>query len=72
MGLSECWKSLWLQGLLSRGPQSVQQDLGTSGRPLGGSWVAISGVISPLIWVRIIVTSLITLAITAPEPPSWA
>ena len=27
---------------------------------LGGSWVAISGVISPLIWVVIVVTLLIT------------
>ena len=27
---------------------------------LGGSWVVISGVISPLIWVIVIVTLLIT------------
>ena len=28
---------------------------------LGGSWVVISGVVSPLIWVIIVVTLLITL-----------
>ena len=32
--------------------------------------VVISGVISPLIWVIIIVTLLITPVITTPEPPS--
>ena len=32
---------------------------------LGGSWVVISGLISPLKWVISIVTLLIT-----PEPPS--
>ena len=37
---------------------------------LGGSWVVISGVISPLIWVISIVTLLITLLIIAHEPPS--
>ena len=37
---------------------------------LGGSWVVISGVISPLIWVIIIVTLLITPLITTHEPPS--
>ena len=39
---------------------------------LGGSWVVISGVISPLIWVTSIVTLLIiiTLLITNHEPPS--
>ena len=37
---------------------------------LGGSWVVISGVISPLIWDISIVTLLITLFITAHEPPS--
>ena len=37
---------------------------------LGGSWVAISGVISPLIWVIIIATLIITPLITAHEPPS--
>ena len=36
----------------------------------GGSWVVISGVISPLIWVISIVTLLITLVITTHEPPS--
>ena len=38
---------------------------------LAGSWVAISGVISLLIWVITIVTLLISLLITTPEPPSW-
>ena len=37
---------------------------------LGGSWVVISGVISPLIWVITIVTLLITPLITTHEPPS--
>ena len=37
---------------------------------LGGSWVVISGVISPLIWVINIVTLLITPPITTHEPPS--
>ena len=37
---------------------------------LGGSWVVISGVLSPLIWVIIIATLLITPLITAHEPPS--
>ena len=39
---------------------------------LGGSWVVISGVISPLIWVITIVTLLITPEITPHEPPSRA
>ena len=34
---------------------------------LGGSWVVISGVINPRLWVIIIVTLLITLLITAYE-----
>ena len=37
---------------------------------LGGSWVVISGVVSPPIWVIIIVILLITLLITTHEPPS--
>ena len=37
---------------------------------LGGSWVAISGVIRPLIWVISIVILLIALLITTHEPPS--
>ena len=37
---------------------------------LGGSWVVISRVISPRIWVISIVTPLITLLITTHEPPS--
>ena len=38
--------------------------------PLGGSWVGISGVISPLICVITRVTLLITPHITTHEPPS--
>ena len=37
---------------------------------LGGSWVVISGAISPLILVITIVALLITLLITTREPPS--
>ena len=37
---------------------------------LEGSWVVISGVISPLRWVIITVTLLITPLITTHEPPS--
>ena len=37
---------------------------------LGGSWVVISGVISPLIWSVTIVTLLTTPLITTHEPPS--
>ena len=37
---------------------------------LGGSWVVINGVISPLIRVIIRVTSFITPLITSHEPPS--
>ena len=38
--------------------------------PLGGSWVVISGDISPLIWVMTIVTLRMTPLITTHEPPS--
>ena len=37
---------------------------------LGGSWVVISGVMSPLTWAISIVTLVITLLITTHEPPS--
>ena len=37
---------------------------------LGGSWVVISGVISPLRWVISTVILLITLLITTHEPPN--
>ena len=37
---------------------------------LGGSWVVISGVLSPLIWGKRIVTLLLTRLITAHEPPN--
>ena len=41
----------------------------SSRRPLGGSWVVISRVISPLIWVVTTVTlSIITPLITTHEP----
>ena len=36
----------------------------------GGSWVVISGGISPLIWFITIVTLLLTRLITTHEPPS--
>ena len=39
-------------------------------RVLGGSWVVTSGVISPFIWVIVLVTLLIAPLITTPEPPS--
>ena len=39
---------------------------------VGDSWVVISGVLSPLIWVISIVTRLITPFITTHEPPSRA
>ena len=42
----------------------------TKQSPLGGSWVVISRVISPLIWVITIVILLITPHITTHEPPS--
>ena len=37
---------------------------------LGGSWVVITGIISPLIWVISVVTLLITLLVASLEPPS--
>ena len=37
---------------------------------LGGSWVVLNGVISPLIWVILTVTLLITPVITTHAPPS--
>ena len=39
---------------------------------LGGSWVVISRVISPLMWVISIATLFVTLLITTPEAPSRA
>ena len=41
-------------------------------RLLGGSWVVISRIMSPLIWVIGIVILLITLVITTHEPPSFS
>ena len=40
------------------------EGLGFGATVLGGSWVVITGVISPLMWVVSIVTSLVT--------PTWA
>ena len=40
-----------------------------SRRELGGSWVVLSGAISPLVQVIVIVTVLITRLITAHDPP---
>ena len=39
---------------------------------LGGAWVVISGVVSPLIWDITVVTLLITPLITNHEAPSMA
>ena len=50
-------------------PESFASAVGKA-RLLGGSWVVISGVISPLRWVITIVTLLITPLITTHEPPS--
>ena len=49
---------------------SLGLGLGFGVRVLGGSWVVISGVISPLIWVINTVTLLMTPLITTHEPPS--
>ena len=38
--------------------------------PLGGSWVVINGVISPLIWVISVGTLRITRLLSVHEPPS--
>ena len=54
--------------------RSIHLEGGIYGLPLdslpllGGSWVVISGVISPLIRVISIVTPLTTLLITTPKP----
>ena len=54
-------------------PDAQTQSQKPAAKPLlGGSWVVISGVISPLIWVITIVTLLITPLITNHEPPSRA
>ena len=37
---------------------------------LGGLWVAVSGDISPLIWVVTVIIRLMTLLTTTDEPPS--
>ena len=46
------------------------KDFGGYWRLLGGSWVVISRVRSPLIWIMIIVTLLITPLIPTHENPS--
>ena len=52
-------------------PESARGKHATPGQAVfEGSWVVISGVISPLIWVIIMVTLLITPLITTHEPPS--
>ena len=54
-------------------PESARGKHATPGQAVfEGSWVVISGVISPLIWVIIMVTLLITPLITTHEPPSTA
>ena len=61
---------MWRLGSIGLGGlQRRFQDVGVCGL-LGGSWVVISGVISPLIWVRTIDIRLITLLITTHEPQS--
>ena len=37
---------------------------------LGGSWLVIGGVISPLMWLISIVTLVMSLLVTSHEPPS--
>ena len=54
-------------------PMSVKRSEGLSLRQpalLGGSWVVINGVISPLMGVITIVTLILTPLITTHEPPS--
>ena len=59
---------MWVQLLLE--PYLLSEAVPSAAPLLGGSWVVISGVIRPLIWVITIVTILITLLITTHEPPS--
>ena len=54
--------ALFCLGLVVQGLQCCLEIL----KVLGGSWVVINGVISPLIWV----ISIVTLLITTHEPPS--
>ena len=54
--------------LLERSWQPVVAWAGEVGF-VGGSWVAISGVVSPPIWVISVVTLLMTPLITTHEPP---
>ena len=51
-------------------PCDVPVVRGLLSAPLGASWVVISGVISPPIWLISIVTQLITPLRTTHEPPS--
>ena len=53
------------------GGRLLKKGLGlVKARLLGGSWVVISGVISPRIWVISVVTPLIAPLATTHEPPS--
>ena len=63
---STCWDPLGSPPTPSH-PWALLQHL-----LLGGSWVVIFGVISPLIWVTTMVTLLIAPLLTAHEPPSRA
>ena len=58
------------QGLVGCCPERCSTFLFKDPMRLGGSWVVISGLISPLIWVIIVVALLITPLITTHEPPS--
>ena len=76
--ISTCWCTtdrtflgFWLV-IVSGGPcyQNKPQEPHQHQTILGGSWVVISGVISPLIWVISIVILHIALLITTHEPPN--
>ena len=62
---------IWIAGCIDTGAKPSQLNKVTRQKApdslvLGGSWVVISGAISPLIWV----ISIVTLLITTHEPPS--
>ena len=63
-----CWQDLFVFRGLPEGYRF--QSLLVAIVVLGGSWVVISGVISPLICIMTIVTLLITPPIATHEPPS--
>ena len=62
--------ALHSEGLGFRGLGLGFHSEGLGFRILGGSWVVLSGVLSPLIWGITIVTLLITRLITTDEPRS--